>query len=88
MTHDHEPISPTELNRVLLTITYPAFRFTILTAGIHHSRWLAVRKRGTDPGVHTVVTDNLDELQEALGPPDTETRHHRELPRRPEGLPS
>lgn len=73
MTPRHEPTSPDELNRVLLTITYPAFRFTILTVGVHHSRWLAVRRKGTDPGVHTVVTGDLDELREALGDPDAET---------------
>lgn len=49
MTTDREPISPDELNRVLLTAAYPAFRFTILTAGMHHSRWLAVRRKGMDP---------------------------------------
>jgi len=43
VTPDREPVSPDEPNRILLSITYPAFRFTILTAGAQGQR----RRPGT-----------------------------------------
>ncbi|GEM_PF-2091878 len=56
------PAAPT-----LLTLACPAFRLAHLTRACHPRR-LAVRKNTADPGVHTVLTDDLDELQAALGP--------------------
>lgn len=54
-----------ELDR--LAADYPEFRFSI-RAGWDHDRvrWVAERTRGLDPGVHTVVTTDLDELRAAL----------------------
>jgi hypothetical protein len=53
-----------ELDR--LTAAYPAFRFGCETIGRHGSCWVARRINGLNPGVHTVITADLDELRTAL----------------------
>jgi len=53
-----------ELDR--LTAAYPAFRFRCETVGRHGTRWIAERKIGLHPGLHTVITADLAELRAAL----------------------
>jgi len=50
----------------LLTALYPAFRFRRERLGPRGPRWVAVRRNGRDPGVHTVITSDLGELRAAL----------------------
>lgn len=54
-----------ELHRGLLAIAFPEFRFGY-QPGHGCARWVAVRKDIRAPGVHTVVTDDLDELVTVL----------------------
>ena len=58
----------------LLTVTYPAFRFRRERVSPRRSRWIATRRNGCDPGVHTIVTADLGELRAAL---DEEARRAR-----------
>jgi len=53
-----------ELDR--LTAAYPAFRFRCQMIGRHGTRWIAERKVGLHPGLHTVITADLAELRAAL----------------------
>ncbi len=53
-----------ELDR--LTAAYPAFRFRCQMIGRHGARWIAERKNGLHPGLHTVITADLAELRTAL----------------------
>lgn len=50
----------------LLARTYPALRFRCERAGAHGLRWIAERRNGLDPGLHTTITARLHELREAL----------------------
>lgn len=58
-----------DLHLALLRIAHPEFRFTaeLRPPGRYH--WVAVR-RTLAAGLHTVVTDDLDELLAVLGPTD------------------
>jgi len=58
------PDAADEIDR--LTAAYPAFRFRCQTVGRHGTRWVAERKIGLHPGLHTVITDDLAELRAAL----------------------
>ena len=54
-----------ELER--LAENYPAFRFRTQGGWDHRKvRWVAERIRGTDEGLHTVITTDLCELHSAL----------------------
>ncbi len=53
-----------ELDR--LTVAYPAFRFRSQLIGRHGVRWVAERKNGLHPGLHTAITADLVELRAAL----------------------
>ncbi len=53
-----------ELDR--LTAAYPAFRFRCQTIGRHGARWVAERRNGLHPGLHSVITADLAELHAAL----------------------
>jgi hypothetical protein len=55
---------PSELDR--LASMYPAFWFTLEVIGRHGSSWVARRKNGLRPGLHTVITSDLAELHAAL----------------------
>ncbi len=50
-----------DINLVLLKIAFPAFWFSQYIRG-RRLRWVAVRTNGRDQGLHTMVTDDLDEL--------------------------
>ena len=65
---------PSELDR--LAGMYPAFWITLETIGRHGSCWVARRKNGVPPGLHTVITSDLDELHAALATPQG-TSHAR-----------
>jgi hypothetical protein len=54
------------MNLGLLSITFPEFRFGYQPRGLLTPRWVAVRKDTRTPGLHTAVTDDLDELLVAL----------------------
>lgn len=58
-----------DVHLTLLRIAYPDYRFTTSPHrhGEHH--WTAVR-RNLAPGLHAVITADLDELLAVLGPPD------------------
>jgi hypothetical protein len=56
------------LNHALLAIAFPEFRFTLELRPGDQLRWVAVRKDARMPGVHTVVTGDLDELLKVIGP--------------------
>lgn len=49
-----------------LTAAYPVFRFRCQMIGHHGTRWVAERRNGLHPGLHTVITDDLAELHAAL----------------------
>jgi hypothetical protein len=49
-----------------LTASYPAFRFQYVQVGRLGDRWIAERASGTDPGLHTVITEDVRELHHAL----------------------
>jgi hypothetical protein len=49
-----------------LKAAFPAFRFSHRPVGRHGSCWVAERKNGLDPGVHTLITSDLSELRAAL----------------------
>jgi hypothetical protein len=53
------------LTLMLLAIAYPDFRFNY-----ERFRWIALRKDPCASGVHTIVTDDFDELIVTLGVPD------------------
>ncbi len=53
-----------------LSSSYPAFWFSRETVGRHGVRWVARRKDGLSPGLHTVITADLSELHTALASPD------------------
>ena len=55
----------TELDR--LAAAYPAFWFARQPGGRHGICWVAQRKAGLHPGLHTVITADLAELRAALG---------------------
>jgi hypothetical protein len=55
------------MNHALLSIAFPEFRFDYQPRAPWAPRWVAVRKDIRTPGVHTVVTDDLDELLALLG---------------------
>ncbi len=65
---------PSELNR--LASAYPAFWFSREAIGRRGARWVARRKDGLRPGLHTVITADLAELRAALANPD-DTAHGR-----------
>jgi hypothetical protein len=50
----------------ILIAKYPAFRFFHAPIGRRSARWIAERIKGSDPGLHTVITDDLGELMDAL----------------------
>jgi hypothetical protein len=53
---------------VLLAIAYPGFRFQCERRPSRPGHvWVAWRKDSRQPGVHTVITEHLDELIAALG---------------------
>lgn len=67
-----------DVNLALLKIAFPAFWFSQHVRG-RRLRWVAVRKNGTDPGLHSMVTEDLAELCTALLPDEAETgRWHPE----------
>jgi hypothetical protein len=59
---------PSELDR--LAAAYPAYCFSRETIGRHGTCWVARRKDGLSPGLHTVITADLDELHAALADQD------------------
>ncbi len=50
----------------ILIAKYPAFRFFHAPIGRCSARWIAERINGADPGLHTVITEDLGELMSAL----------------------
>lgn len=56
-----------DMHHALLSIAFPEFRFGYQPRASWPPRWVAVRKDIRMPGVHTVVTDDLDELLVLLG---------------------
>jgi hypothetical protein len=54
---------------------YPAFRFWREQIPGHGLRWIVTRVNGLEPGLHTVITAELAELQAALRA--DEERHAR-----------
>ena len=50
-----------DINLALLKIAFPEFWFGQYIRG-RRLRWVAVRMNGGDRGLHTMVTDDLDEL--------------------------
>jgi len=65
---------PSELDR--LASAYPAFWFGREAIGRHGTCWVARRRDGLRPGLHTVITADLAELRAALANPD-DTSHGR-----------
>jgi hypothetical protein len=69
-----EPTAPDEmadpdigLALTALSAGFPAFRFRCEPAGWHReSRWVAERVNGLTPGLHTLITADLTELEAAL----------------------
>jgi hypothetical protein len=59
-----------------LTAAFPAFRFSYRAVGRHGTCWVAERKDGLSPGLHTLITSDLAELRAALATPDG-TSHAR-----------
>lgn len=59
-----------DVHLTLLRIVYPGFRFALERRRAGRLCWIAVRRDILTAGLHTIVTDNLDELLAALGPPD------------------
>ena len=57
----------------LLAARYPAFRFRRERLEPRGQRWIALRKKGLDPGLHTLITADLGELRAALA--EDEARH-------------
>jgi hypothetical protein len=49
-----------------LELMYPAFRFRRERLGHRGMRWIAQRRDGLEPGLHTVISANLQELCAAL----------------------
>jgi hypothetical protein len=45
---------------------HPGFRFCRVVVGWHGHRWIAEREHGLTPGLHTVITEHLGELEAAL----------------------
>ncbi len=59
----HDPLTS-------LIRNYPAFWFSRETIGRHGSCWVARRKNGLRPGLHTVITTDLAELHAVLANPE------------------
>lgn len=57
------------IHLALLRIVYQDYRFTADLRRADQYHWTAVR-RNLAPGLHAVMTDDLDELLAVLGPPD------------------
>lgn len=79
MTNGNDSFTPLpdtadEATRAGLAAAYPEFRFSRLARGRRGPAWVAVRKKGTDQGLHTAVTASMDELQAALLLDAVETR--------------
>lgn len=52
-----------------LRADYPDFVFSLETFGRHGDCWVATRKDGLSPGLHTFITHDLAELIAALAGP-------------------
>lgn len=59
-----------DIHLTLLRVVYPGFRFSLEFRRNGRLRWVAVRRDILVAGLHTVMTDDLDELLAALGAPD------------------
>jgi hypothetical protein len=76
--HDAQPRSytPTPPPRIsllnaqdelgLLAAQYPQFRFRRENIGWRGPGWIAERLNGLDPGLHTAITSDIEELRAAL----------------------
>jgi hypothetical protein len=50
----------------VLSARFPAFRFRRERVGWHREcRWIAERENGLTPGLHTLITADLSELEDA-----------------------
>jgi hypothetical protein len=65
LTHDNQtpapPAGPAEqpaqdVSLSVLTMAYPAFRFSFLSAGFHRAKWLGLRRKPADPGAPAAPT--------------------------------
>lgn len=71
-----------------LIALYPAFRFDHAPIRKREQRWTACRINSSEPGLHTVITPDLDELLNALNQEharteanDPDERRHHDQPR-------
>ena len=49
----------------VLTMAYPAFRFSFLSAGFHRAKWPGLRKKPADPGPQAVGDADASDPAEA-----------------------
>jgi len=54
LTHDDQTPAPAEqpaqdVSLSVLTMAYPAFRFSFLSAGFHRAKWPGLRRKPADP---------------------------------------
>jgi hypothetical protein len=59
LTHDNQTPAPVpvpaeqpaqDVSLSVLTMAYPAFRFSFLSAGFHRAKWLGLRRKPATPG--------------------------------------
>lgn len=88
MTHDNQTPAPPAERRAannaeqpaqdvslsVLTMAYPAFRFSFLSAGFHRAKWLGPRKKPAKAGEHGAhaahPVSNSEAEESADGEPD------------------
>lgn len=67
----------------MLAAAYPAFKFSLQGYGRHGVCCIAVRKNGADAGLHTCITQNLNELHAALVLDAVQSGHRPARSRKP-----
>ena len=70
MTENNETPGPAEqpaqdVSLSVLTMAYPAFRFSFLSAGFHRAKWLGLRKKPAEPGPQATLPADSDNPADA-----------------------
>lgn len=70
MTQNNETPGPAEqpapdVSLSVLTMAYPAFRFSFLSAGFHRAKWLGLRRKPADPGPQAASAADTDDPADA-----------------------
>lgn len=74
MTHDNQTPAPPagpadqpaqDVSLSVLTMAYPAFRFSFLSAGFHRAKWFGPRRKPADPDPEAENNSDAEEVTDA-----------------------